>query len=352
MNNLVSIITPFFNRENLVIETINSIKSQTYANWELIIIDDGSDDNSFNIIQKFVNLEKRIKIFKRNRLPKGPSTCRNIGLENSSGDYVIFLDSDDLMHEKCLEQRLNIINQNESNDFVVFNSKLFSNRNNLDDLNILWNIENQDEDLKRFLRFDGVWAINGPIYKRNFIIEHRFDEEIPFYEDAIIAIHILLKTKNYLKCFDLPPDIFIRWHFDDSLSRTVKDVDVYFLKTLDVVIKNFLFLKKNKKKWTFQYQKQFIFLLYKLSKEAFNCNNKFKLCFASLKHLLRIFPWGLPFYFFFSIGQLLLFALSKNKSKIAQKIRVSIRQLMDFSVYKILKIKETTLFKINLINEK
>lgn len=94
---LVSIIMPCYNGATFIAESIQSVLNQTYKNFELIIIDDGSTDNSKEIIQSFVDSRIRC-VFQKN---KGPSAARNTGLDNSKGFYISFLDFDDLfLHER------------------------------------------------------------------------------------------------------------------------------------------------------------------------------------------------------------------------------------------------------------
>src|SRR5690606_30409778 len=103
---LISIVTPIYNRESLIAETIRSVKEQTYPNWEMLIVDDGSTDNSWDLISEFSAQDPRIKCFRRDRLPKNANTCRNIGVQHSKGDFLLFLDSDDKLIPNTLEQRL------------------------------------------------------------------------------------------------------------------------------------------------------------------------------------------------------------------------------------------------------
>lgn len=103
---LISIITPLYNCEHLISFTIESILSQTYTNWELIIIDDNSTDNSFFVANSYN--DKRISVYK-NELNKGVAYTRNLGLEKSKGNFICFLDSDDYWDSKKLELQLNHI---------------------------------------------------------------------------------------------------------------------------------------------------------------------------------------------------------------------------------------------------
>ena len=123
---LVSIIIPTFNRADLIIETLNSIKEQTYKHWECLVVDDGSTDDSLTLLTEYQNLDERFKIFKRpyNAL-KGANTCRNIGLENALGDYIVFFDSDDLMTPNHLELKIKAIEDNAC-DYVITKTTFFN----------------------------------------------------------------------------------------------------------------------------------------------------------------------------------------------------------------------------------
>ena len=164
---LVSIIIPIYNRADLIVETLQSVIAQTYENWECIVVDDGSSDNSFDVIQNFSEKDKRIRADTRVREPKGAPTCRNIGMKMSKGEFIIFLDSDDLMADFCLERRLALFKKHQDADFLVFQSLLFEKE--IKDKNLLWNVDTEENDLNRFLRIDALWPICGPIYKRKIL---------------------------------------------------------------------------------------------------------------------------------------------------------------------------------------
>ena len=123
---MISVIIPTFNRGSLIKETIESILNQTYKDFEIIIIDDHSTDNTFQIVNRFANLDNRVYIYKRPlNLPKGGNSCRNFGLKVSRGDYIKWLDSDDLLEPSALElQYQNILNM--KSDVSVCNSINFT----------------------------------------------------------------------------------------------------------------------------------------------------------------------------------------------------------------------------------
>ena len=218
MRSVVSIIIPLYNRVDLVTETLASLIAQTYPYWEAIVVDDGSTDESYETAINISNKDSRIKVYKRERLPTGASVCRNIGLEYATGEYVICLDSDDLLAPYCLEQRVAIIHTLSSVDFVVFNMLLFEE--GLTDTNLLWNKDSNESDLARFLRTDGVWSITGPIH-RKVALERLggFDETIPFWQDVELHIRAICKGANYIKKLNERPDCYNRRHQLASISQ-------------------------------------------------------------------------------------------------------------------------------------
>ena len=107
MNNLVSIITPSYNSSKFIEECVNSVVSQTFQNWEMIIIDDYSNDNSRDIISELSEKDERIKyIFLEENV--GAAEARNVAIKQSKGKYIAFLDSDDIWNLKI--SRLFFIN--------------------------------------------------------------------------------------------------------------------------------------------------------------------------------------------------------------------------------------------------
>lgn len=100
---LVSIIIPTFNRAHLIGETLDSVLAQTYQNWECIVVDDGSTDNTQQLLSQYINVDSRFQYLHRPlNNPKGANACRNYGFERSKGLYIQWFDSDDLMHPEKL----------------------------------------------------------------------------------------------------------------------------------------------------------------------------------------------------------------------------------------------------------
>src|SRR5690606_9522032 len=125
---MVSIITPTFNRANLIGETLDSVLAQTYQNWECIVVNDGSADNTNEVMSEYLAKDSRFQYHYRpeNKL-KGANACRNHGFDKSKGDFLIFLDSDDLLEATCLENRLKFTfaNKQLSEKVAIYNMGLY-----------------------------------------------------------------------------------------------------------------------------------------------------------------------------------------------------------------------------------
>lgn len=103
---LVSIVTPCYNAERYIADTITSVQAQTYTKWEMMVVDDCSTDNSAEVIKKLAREDSRIKYFKTDKPSGSPTKPRNIALDKARGEYIAFLDADDLWLPQKLEEQL------------------------------------------------------------------------------------------------------------------------------------------------------------------------------------------------------------------------------------------------------
>lgn len=110
MSKLVSIITTLYNYSNYIAELIESVKKQTYINWELIIVDDCSTDNPYSIIKPYL-LDKRISYIRLNK-NYGYSHAKNEGIINSNGNYIVMIDADDMLTDKSIAIRVELLDNN------------------------------------------------------------------------------------------------------------------------------------------------------------------------------------------------------------------------------------------------
>jgi len=205
---LLSIIMPIFNGELFLKETLLSIREQTYLNWELIIIDDGSTDNSLAICDEFVFSHTgkcRILYSPKNR--SGAAVCRNIGILHCKGELVIFLDSDDLLEPFCLHQRVNGLDEN---DMAVF--KQFKLEDGRSDKIFNGAAIKRKDAIHAFVRIDAPWQTIAPIWRKTALQKlNGFDESLMYMEDPDLHLRALLDEKIAIVFrYDLPPDNYYR----------------------------------------------------------------------------------------------------------------------------------------------
>jgi glycosyltransferase involved in cell wall biosynthesis len=179
MTPLVSIIIPTYLRSNLIIKTLKSIINQSYVNWECIIIDDGSDEDTINKILDFINSEPRIFFFKRSfNSKKGPSACRNEGMKKAEGKYLQFFDDDDAMYPDLLKDKVNLMEEKKIDvlvsplDFFSKENKCVIHTNNVFSSNII----------ESYVLGDISWYVSGPMWLKSFVKE-QFDECVQTLDD-------------------------------------------------------------------------------------------------------------------------------------------------------------------------
>jgi glycosyltransferase involved in cell wall biosynthesis len=204
---LISIVIPHFNRTELLAETLASVRAQEYSNWEVVIVDDGSEESEWAAVQAMAG--EPIRVLRREDGQKGPSRCRNLGAAVAAGEFIIFVDSDDIMAPWCLSARMEAVAQHSEPGFWVFPVLLF--RRQPGDLATCWNRLEGDEDLDRFLRSDPPWHTSSPVWRKSaFVAIGGFNERVIYGDDAHLHARALLHSIHYRKFPDHLPDVFIR----------------------------------------------------------------------------------------------------------------------------------------------
>lgn len=222
---LVSIVTPTKNRSALLRETILTIISQTYSNWEMLIIDDFSTDNTVEMLKEF-STEKRIKYYQRKGETGGAQVCRNIGIELAHGEYIILLDSDDLLTETCLENRVKFISDNNELDFAVYPTIIFGWE--FPNFDTYWNLPNDKDEISRFLNWDPLWQTASVIWKKSALqLAFPHNEETLSFQD--IEIHVSALIKGLKHKFVLPDaDNFHREHEGERIGHHTNNIEHLF----------------------------------------------------------------------------------------------------------------------------
>ncbi len=194
-NPQISIIIPTYNAECTIKDTINSILEQSYKNFELIIINDGSTDATLNICKQFN--DERIKIFSQKN--SGPSNTRNSGMENAKGEYICFVDSDDIVDYQYLEHLYNSITKNDT-DLAICGIIFVSNNNKKYSSFEKSKIFDNCYSDKEFMQLFENGLINSScnkLYKSSIIKNHNLKfENFKIAEDIIFNVEYLKYTSK------------------------------------------------------------------------------------------------------------------------------------------------------------
>ena len=225
----LSIIMPTFNHEEELAVMIDSIKCNTYDNWELLAIDDGSEESTISLLQRYAQEDSRIRLICRSRLPKGAPTCRNIGIDVAQGKYLVFFDSDDYITPDCLGQRVQSIEAHPELDFMVFPSGLYRDGQFMPIAHkLVFGYKTQNDDIAAFARRELPFIVWNNIYRTSTIKKHslRWDERLLSLQDAdfnMTAITSGMKY-DYTVC---QPDYGYRISSSGSISKHICTAEHY-----------------------------------------------------------------------------------------------------------------------------
>lgn len=264
---LVSIIIPTYNRAELIGETLDSIIAQTYTNWECIVVDDGSSENNINIIENYSAKDPRIKLFERKKYNnrKGANACRNIGLEQSVGDYVIFFDSDDIMYKNHIEFKINEITSDDF-DMIIFKSKYFNNPKNINPINYrgLFELEINPEN---YITQKINWITFDPIIKSSVAKQTVFNENLQANQEYNYFSKLLFNVRK-VKAID---EFVTNRRFDErSIQGILAKTNAYNDKAFYSFIETYMEVYKIANKSSRQ------FLLNKIIETGYRNNNLMK----------------------------------------------------------------------------
>ena len=184
---MVSIIVPVYNAQNSLERCLMSIIRQGYQQWELILVDDGSQDESLAICKRYSNMDSRIQVIHTDNC--GVSSARNTGIENAQGEYIVFVDSDDMIHPDFLSECLS-----NKEDLIVTN---YIKPSTLDSLHY------KEDHPELVFQQSGVRPVWGKVFVRKIIEDHhiRFDTNIRFAEDTIFVLQYCFHIKTIAYVF-------------------------------------------------------------------------------------------------------------------------------------------------------
>lgn len=178
---LVSIITPLYNSRNTIKETYDSVISQTFKDWEWIVVDDCSTDGSFDYIKEITKQEKRVVVLKT-ATNGGTAVARNIGLKHAKGRYITFLDSDDLLDPNYLECQIEFMKEHGPLISAGYRRKA---KHTCTDFNVP-----EEVDYKKALKGNPLSCLTT-MYDKEVIGERYFPENLQKCEDYVFWLNIL-----------------------------------------------------------------------------------------------------------------------------------------------------------------
>lgn len=216
MDDLVSVVIPFYSGASWLEEAINSVVNQSYKHIEIILINDGSDENIDSIISKY---EKKIKYIKT--INKGAAAARNRGIYESKGKYIAFLDSDDIWEEDKLYKQVNYLYQNPDIKWCITSYKVFDDS----DRSII-----KTKDCKRFdgdvfpkILYSSPIATPTVVVRKEILdrLQLRFQENLKYGEDSCLWIKLSLNSNlGLIK----EPLANIRWRGTNAASNILAQI--------------------------------------------------------------------------------------------------------------------------------
>ncbi len=220
---ILSVIIPVYNAEKYISECLDSILKKTDLNIEVLVIDDGSTDDSKNIIEEYVRKDKRIRYIYQNN--GGVSTARNNGLDNASSKYILFLDADDYLEEDTFEDLFSRLEM-DMPDFMAYAKKILYPDGRGKDVYFDFK-DNTCQDSKYIFElmyasssFNECW---GKVFKKDIIDKYhlRFPKNIKIGEDLLFVYDYFEKCKSFKlvnKCL-----LVYRQHDESAMRKSITD---------------------------------------------------------------------------------------------------------------------------------
>lgn len=195
MNSKVSIVLPIYNVEKYIERSIHSLLTQTYSNIEIIMVDDGSTDDSLKVMKKLRKTDNRIKIFAQKNL--GSGLARQKGVDNSTGEYIVFVDPDDYLEKDSIKNNINIMKNIRPDVIVNGYTTQFLNRlgkiSTIETKPTLLGLYNRNQFIENFIMFSeiNIRPLWNKMYKKDFLIKNNitFGNQ-PVGQDAIFNFEV------------------------------------------------------------------------------------------------------------------------------------------------------------------
>lgn len=232
----LSVVIPCYNANQYIIEMLNCCQKQSFIDWEAIVVDDGSTDNTLILLRELANSDSRIKVIERNRSPKGGDTCRNIGMEYARGEYLIIFDADDIISDDCFEKRVRYLDSHPECDYATFPAKTFIDYGNgvckfSKEIDYCFS-KGKRSILEYLLLADYPFTVWGNIYRREKLKGIVWDEQVAVYQDFDFMLSCMLKELKHEYSDRKDPDYFYRLYAKGGSTSSSYISDVKLQSTL------------------------------------------------------------------------------------------------------------------------
>lgn len=222
---MISVILPAYNREKFIEDCITSVLNQTYTDFEVLVVDDGSKDSTVEIVERLRNKDSRIKLIQASH--KGVSSARNLALENAKGEYIFFMDSDDYIHpdllkilsDKMADQEINMafcrymqINEQQMKEFMNSPAPPVNKNPHFKEFS-------EEEFMKLLIEesFPNTGAIGGRLFRKSVIEGLFFNTQLIYTEDTTFVYEYALRKGKTAYCDEALYYYLI--HGDNSIQK-------------------------------------------------------------------------------------------------------------------------------------
>lgn len=271
---LYTIIVPIYNAEKYLADCVESILAQSFTNFELLLIDDGSKDRSWEICKLYSEKDNRVRIFHKENA--GVSSARNLGLDEAKGKWITFCDSDDWVEKDWLLQTTKIINENNPDiiRFGYIKEEKYKQKIIISDNN--YQIYNVSEMLKYNTKYEYYGYLWNTIYRQSILKNVRFDETLSLGEDhlftneALLNARLMYMSQSYFYHYMIRDRVTLSTNLDPYLvinsaeklllveKRMIETNDFYYTRPMRVYHQNIkaalILLYTNGSNWNERYE--------------------------------------------------------------------------------------------------
>lgn len=226
---LITVIIPTFNREHYLADAIESVINQTYSNWELIIVDDGSADNTAGLVNEFIEKHPNIRFLIRPETEvKGANTCRNIGLKEAKGSLIKWLDSDDILHREILKTQLQALDDAKEADVCFCHFSYFTKSGSrIVHVDKTWcKMLASKQPVEDYINKRLQWQTASGLWRKRSLPRKPFEEGLMNSQEWLMHLNMLLQQINIVTTANIGG--YVRIHSGRMSNKGNKNGKYYY----------------------------------------------------------------------------------------------------------------------------